>query len=285
MYSELWLEEKYKNFLGIRYKIEKTLYSKVSKFQKVDIVETKEYGKMLLNDGLVMITEKDEFIYHDMISHVAMFTHPNPKNILIIGGGDGGTAREILRHHSVEKCTMVEIDEIVVEACREFIPQTSCSLDHPKMNLIIEDGVKFIKNTKEKFDLILIDSTDPIGPAKPLFNIDFYTDIFNALNDDGIVVSQGESVFYESEMQCTLLNILNRTFPKVFIYNYSNLTYPGGLWSFTLGSKKLHPINDFSSKRIENSKLEFNYYSREIHKASFVLPNFMLKKVEKFLKD
>lgn len=284
MISNLWIEEKYKDFLGMNYKVEKVLFSGKSEFQSVDVVETKGHGKMLLNDGLVMVTERDEFIYHDMIAHVPLFVHPNPKNILIIGGGDGGTAREVLRHPGIEKCTMVEIDKMVVDACREFIPQTSKELNNPKLSLIIGDGLEFVNNTKEKFDIILVDSTDPIGPAQPLFGEDFYQDIFNCLKEDGIVVSQGESGFYEAEMQKKLMSILNDLFPISLLYNFSNLTYPGGLWSFTFASKGLHPLKDFKEERVEKSELSFDYYNKEIHKACFSLPNFMKKNLKDCLK-
>tara|TARA_Y100001958_G_C21180447_1_gene510421 strand:- start:8 stop:865 length:858 start_codon:yes stop_codon:yes gene_type:complete len=284
MKSNLWIEEKHGDFLGMNYKVEKVLFSGKSKFQSVDVVQTKGHGKMLLNDGLVMVTERDEFIYHDMIAHVPLFVHPDPQNVLVIGGGDGGTAREVLRHPGVKKCTMVEIDEMVVEACRKFIPQTSKDLDHPKMNLIIGDGLEFVKKTKEKFDLILVDSTDPIGPAQPLFGKDFYKDIFNCLTDDGIVVSQGESGFYEVEMQKKLMSILNGLFPVSLLYNFSNLTYPGGLWSFTFASKGLHPLNDFKEERVKESGLKFNYYNKDIHKAAFSLPTFMKNNLSLFLK-
>ena len=285
MQSDLWLEEKYKNFIGYRYKIKNTLFSGKSEFQSVDVVETEGLGKMLLNDGLVMVTEKDEFVYHDMITHVPMFTHPNPENVLIIGGGDGGTAREVLRHKSVKKCVMVEIDNMVVDACKEHISQTSKDLNHPKLELIIDDGLEYVKNTSLKFDVILIDSTDPIGPAAPLFNSAFYKNIKKCLSTNGIVVSQGESVFFESHMQQVLLGILGEHFSKVSIYNYSNLTYPGGLWSFTYASEVLDPIKNFDETRISASNLKFNYYNEQIHRAAFALPSFMREKVQHLLKN
>ncbi|WP_068546117.1 polyamine aminopropyltransferase [Thalassotalea crassostreae] len=277
MHSNLWVEETFEDFLGLKFKVEKVLFSGKSEFQTVDVVETKGHGKMLLNDGLIMVTERDEFAYHDMITHVPLFVHPEPKNVLVIGGGDGGTAREVLRHVNVEKCTMVEIDAMVVNACREHIPQTSSALDHEKMNLVIGDGVKFVKQTKEKFDVIIVDSTDPIGPAAPLFGEEFYQDVFNCLTDDGIVVSQGESSWYALEIQQSLLKVLNAVFPKCYLYSFSNLTYPGGLWSFTFASKKYHPINDFDRQRVSNSKLEFDYYNAALHSASFALPSFAQK--------
>lgn len=284
MHSNLYVEEFHKDLFGLRFKVDQVLFSGKSDFQTVDVVQTRGHGKMLLNDGLIMVTEKDEFIYHDMITHVPLFVHPNPKNVLVIGGGDGGTAREVLRHKSVEKCVMVEIDEMVVNACREHIPQTSSELNNPKLELVIGDGVQYVKDTKEKFDVILVDSTDPIGPAQPLFGIEFYQDIYKCLNEDGIVVSQGESPFYEEKMQNKLLDILNQTFPLVSIYNFSNLTYPGGYWSFTFASKGLHPVKDFSKERVVNSGLKFEYYNEDLHCASFCLPSFMKNRVSKYLK-
>lgn len=277
MHSNLWVEEKFQDFLGLKFKVEKVLFSGKSEFQTVDIVQTKGHGKMLLNDGLIMVTERDEFAYHDMITHVPLFVHPQPKNVLVIGGGDGGTAREVIRHTSVEKCTMVEIDGMVVDACKEHIPQTSCALSDPRINLIIGDGVKFVAETTEKFDVIIVDSTDPIGPAQPLFGEAFYQDVYNCLADDGIVVSQGESSWYAMDIQQSLLKVLNSVFPKSYLYSFSNLTYPGGLWSFTFATKKYHPVDHFSSHRVKESKLEFDYYNATLHSAAFALPSFVQK--------
>jgi spermidine synthase len=277
MHSDLWVEEKFSDFLGLRFKVENVLFSGKSEFQTVDVVETKGHGKMLLNDGLIMVTERDEFAYHDMITHLPLFVHPSPKNILVIGGGDGGTAREVIRHQGVEKCTMVEIDAMVVEACKAHIPQTASALDNSKINLIIGDGVQFVKDTQEKFDVIIVDSTDPIGPAQPLFGEAFYQDVFNCLSDDGIVVSQGESSWYAMDIQQSLLGVLNKVFDQCFLYSFSNLTYPGGLWSFTFATKKYHPINDFDPERVTNSGLTFDYYNQQLHTAAFALPSFAKK--------
>jgi spermidine synthase len=285
MYSNLWVEEKFEDFLGLRLKVEKVLFSGKSEFQTVDVVETKGHGKMLLNDGLIMVTERDEFAYHDMITHVPLFVHPNPKNVLVIGGGDGGTAREVIRHPGVEKCTMVEIDAMVVDACKEHIPLTSAALDDARIDLIIGDGVKFVKETSEKFDVILIDSTDPIGPATPLFGEEFYQDVFNCLTDDGIVVSQGETPWYGKEIQQSLLTVLNKVFPQCYMYSFSNLTYPGGLWCFTFASKKYHPVSDFDSKRVDASELSFKYYNTGVHSAAFALPNFVREGLDDLIKN
>jgi len=276
----IWYEEIFKDNLGLKFKIKDYLFSGQSPYQKVDIVETLSHGKLLAHDGMVMVTEKDEFIYHDMITHIPMFTHPNPKNVLVIGGGDGGTVREVLRHKGVQKVVMVEIDGMVVEACKKYIPQTSCALEDPRVQLLIDDGVKYAKDFKnsdlEKFDVVIIDSSDPIGPATPLFNVDFYKDIYDLVADDGIVVSQAESPYYDAPMQKKLVEILNATFPKVHLYNYSNLSYPGGFWSFSLASKGLCPRADFSKKRVIESGEKFKLYTPEVHLSAFSLPQFML---------
>lgn len=282
---EMWLEERHREHFGIRYSISKTLYSAQSEFQRVDVVQTKGHGKMLFNDGLAMVSERDEFVYHDMISHIPLFVHPSPKQVLVIGGGDGGTLREVLRHRSVEKCVMVEIDKCVVDACREFIPQTSNMLDDKRAELHIADGVKYVAETNEKFDVILIDSTDPIGPATPLFGEDFYQNVERILNKDGIVVSQGESPFFDSAWQIKLLSIKRKFFKNTHIYNFSNLTYPGGLWSFTFASNTLSPLRDFDPTRIVESKMNFNYYNEGIHRAAFALPEFQKRSLTGLLSE
>lgn len=269
--TEDWFEEKHEN-IGLRFRLKQRLFSEKSDFQKVEVVETQEHGMLLAHDGMIMVTEKDEFVYHDMITHVPMYTHPNPQNVLVIGGGDGGTVREVLKHPSVKKVTMVEIDGMVVDVSKKFIPQTSSELENPKVKLLIQDGVQFMKESTEQFDVIIVDSSEPIGPATPLFNVDFYKDIDSRLTNNGIVVSQGESPYYDMKMQKVLVNILAEVFPKVHIYNYCNMSYPSGLWSFTYASKGLCPFKDFDPGKVTNTH---QYYSPEIHWGSFMLPQFM----------
>ena len=281
--SNLWIEEVHQGFLGMRFKVEKVLFSGKSDFQTVQVVETTGHGKMLFNDGMVMVSERDEFVYHDMIVHPVMYTHPNPRSVLVIGGGDGGTVREVLRHKSVEKVVMVEIDKMVVDACMEHIPLTSSQLKDPKVELRYEDGVKYMAESKEQFDVIIVDSSDPIGPATPLFNESFYADVYSRLADDGIVVSQCESPVYEGAMQKTILKILSDKFNVVRLANYSNLTYPGSLWSFSMGSKKNDPLKDFQSERYDSDGLEFKYYNSKIHTGAFMLPEFQYKELKEFL--
>ena len=172
-----WIEERHRDSFAMRYRVEKVLFEGQSPFQRVEVVQTAGHGRMLLNDGLVMVTERDEAVYHEMIAHVPLFVHPNPRRVLVIGGGDGGSVREALRHRSVERCRLVEIDEMVVNACRRFIPQTASCLDDPRVEVTIADGVEFVATTGETYDVVLVDSTDPIGPAKPLFGSDFYRNV------------------------------------------------------------------------------------------------------------
>lgn len=271
-----------KMLFGFGYK--KTLFSEVSPFQKVEVVESVDHGRILLNDDLVMLSERDEFVYHEMMAHIPLYVHPCAKRVLIIGGGDGGTAREVLRHSYVEKCVMVEIDKAVVEACQQFIPQTASQLKDPRLELIIEDAVQYVARTDEKFDVILVDSTDPIGPAQPLFGEEFYDNIYKCLTEEGIVVSQGESPWYNSDMQKTLLTILHQRFTISSIYNFHNLTYPGGLWSFTLGSKKFHPLKDFQLARYEDEKMSFEYYHSGIHRGCFEIPQFQKNNLQSWIR-
>lgn len=282
---DLWATEPISDYAGLRYYIEEQLYSKRSEFQQVDVVKTKGFGKMLFLDGLAMLSERDEYVYHDMITHVAMFVHPNPKRVLVIGGGDGGTVREVLRHTSVERCVMVEIDGDVVDVSKRFLPVTSCAFDNPKLELLIEDGVRYMAETEEKFDVILVDSTDPIGPAQPLFGPEFYANVKRVLSDDGIVVSQGESPNYGDLEQRSILDSVAKNFGHVFLYNYANLVYPGSHWSFVFASKKYHPIKDFDPQRVIDSGLEFRYYTPHMHRAAFALPRYQLNQVGQYLSE
>ncbi len=280
-----WIEEHHNDVLVLRYPVKQHLFKGQSQFQTVEIVETQGFGRMLLNDGLVMISEKDEFVYHEMITHVPLFIHPDPKKVLIIGGGDGGTAREVLRHQTIEHCQMVEIDEMVVNACKQWIPQTAVGMDaNHRFSLNIADAVDYVATTDQHYDVILVDSTDPIGPAVPLFGVDFYRNVERILTSDGIVVAQGESPVYAPKQQQSLLKTMGSLFPLAMLYNYNNQTYPGGLWSFAIASKKHHPIHALDVTRVKDSGIEFSWYTPEIHQASFALPQFMLNNLQDLLK-
>jgi spermidine synthase len=265
------------------------LHDQQSSHQRVRILESYKYGKILTLDNMVMTTQKDEYHYHEMISHIAMFTHHNPKNILVIGGGDGGTIREILRHENIDKVTMVEIDGEVIEACKKHLPEIACSLNHHKLDLIVGDGISFVKNSLPKtYDIIIVDGSDPVGPAEGLFGNEFYQNCFNALKDDGILVSQGESPKFNEkvfvELNQTLKNIFGEKNTKISLFYVP--TYPTGMWSFQYGIKNLNHHYQLEKITDKNSIDEFvakqnlRYYNESIHQASFALPNFVKKLIE-----
>ena len=275
--KEKWAEEEYKPGVYLRFLCSKVWFSAQSPYQKVEVLESPYFGKVLMNDDIVMITERDEFVYHEMIAHFPLFVHPQPENVLIIGGGDGGSAREVLKHKSIKTCKMVEIDEMVVEACKKYIPQTAVSFSEPRLDLVIDDGVKFVQSTSQKYDLVIVDSTDPIGPAVPLFGEKFYQNVYRILKEDGLVVAQGESPFYNIESQKSLAKITRTLFPISCFYHFGNMSYPGGLWSFVLASKKYHPLRNLQSSRLASSEIDFKYYNLDIHKGALASPSFLKK--------
>lgn len=274
-----WIDEEYQGIVRTGFRKKKSLFKGRSKFQSVEVVQTVGHGKLLMIDGMTMVSERDEFIYHEMIAHVPLFLHPRPRRVLVIGGGDGGTVREVLRHKSVESCTLVEIDALVVEASRRFIPQTAGRLSDRRAHVLIEDGVKFVGETSERFDVVIVDSTEPFGPAKELFGPRFYKDVRRILTENGIVVSQAGSPFYEIATIKNLDKILKLIFPVVDAYLFTNFTYPGGLWAFTYASKGIKPVRDFNSNRVAAAKLPLRWYNAAVHVGSFALPEFLRKAI------
>ncbi|MDD3271476.1 MAG: polyamine aminopropyltransferase [Syntrophomonadaceae bacterium] len=269
---ELWVTEYQTPALGFSCKATETLRVEQTDFQHLAVVHTEQFGKMLLLDGMVQTTEKDEFVYHEMITMVALNAHPAPENVLVIGGGDGGALREVVRHPGVSRGTLVEIDERVVQASREFFPDHSCSFNDPKAQLIIADGIQFIKDHSNTFDVVIVDSTEPVGPAQALFSPAFYESVFQALKDDGILVVQSESPFFNEDVIKMAYGGINKYFPITRLYLAAIPTYPSGLWSFTMGSKCYDP-----EKPVFTGKLDFKYYTPEIHQAAFKLPAFVKK--------
>lgn len=252
-----------------------------SPFQRVRILESYKYGKMLTLDDMVMTTEVDEYHYHEMISHPAMFTHGNVKNVLVIGGGDGGTIREILRHEGVEKVTMVEIDGEVIEACKQHLPNIASEFGNPKLNLIVDDGIAFVRDAQEgAYDLIIVDGSDPVGPAEGLFSVSFYQNCHKALKEGGILVAQGESPKFNekafSELNFTLRGIFGAENAPVSLFFVP--TYPTGMWSFQYGLK-----GGISPKKVQNldeidafsQEKGLRYYNADIHLGTFATPNFV----------
>ncbi|AEV68139.1 polyamine aminopropyltransferase [Acetivibrio clariflavus] len=269
---ELWYTEFQTPNVGITCKTKKTYHTEKTEFQDLALIETEQFGRMLVLDGTVQTTIEDEFVYHEMISHVPLFTHQNPKKVLVIGGGDGGAIREIIKHPSVEKAVLCEIDRRVIEVSKEYLPEISCALNDKKVEVLVADGIKYVKENKGEFDVILVDSTDPVGPAVGLFAVDFYRSIYEALKEDGIFVAQTESPFFHKDLIKSVYRDVSSIFPITRLYTCAIPTYPSGYWSFTMGSKKYDPLETDISKIPD---LDTKYYCPQIHKAVFALPKFV----------
>ena len=274
---ELWYTEKHTENVRFSIKVEKSLYSGQSEFQRIDVFETKEFGKILTLDGLVMVTEKDEFIYHDMIVHVAMATNLKIKDVLVIGAGDGGTIRELTRYQTIEHIDMVEIDQMVTDASRKYLPQTSCKLDDPRVRIYFEDGLKFVRSKENAYDLVIVDSTDPFGPGEGLFTREFYGNCYKALRADGILVNQHESPYYDYNAQAMQRahKRIKELFPISKVYQAHIPTYPSGHWLFGFASKAYDPLKDLDAQAWNDLQLETKYYNTELHSGCFALPNYV----------
>nr|WP_053982721.1 polyamine aminopropyltransferase [Niameybacter massiliensis] len=281
---DLWYTENHQEDTRFSIKVKEHLHSEKSPFQQIDFFESDTFGRFFTLDGLMMVTQKDEFIYHDMITHIPMAVNPSIKRVLIIGGGDGGTAREILRYNHIEKVDMVEIDERVVRLCQQYLPQTACQLDQdPRLTLYFEDGLKFVQEANDEiYDLILVDSTDPIGPGEGLFTYDFYNNCKRVLSDAGILINQHESPYYESyahEMKRAHSKI-KATFPIAKVYQFHMPTYPSGHWLFGFASKKYDPLADLQKETWMNFGLRTRYYNTDLHMGAFMLPTYVKESLE-----
>ncbi|WP_294577915.1 polyamine aminopropyltransferase [uncultured Thomasclavelia sp.] len=280
---ELWFTERHTNGVNFSIKVDRQLFSGHSEFQRIDIFDSKEFGRFLALDGYMMLTEKDEFIYHEMIVHVPMAVHPNVKKVLVIGAGDGGVIRELCRYETIETIDMVEIDELVVEVSKKYLPTTACCFDDPRLNIYYQDGLRFVRTKENEYDLIIVDSTDPFGPGEGLFTKEFYGNCYKALNEAGIMVNQHESPFYQTDaiaMQRAHKRIVE-SFPISRVYQAHIPTYPSGHWLFGFASKKYHPIKDFQKTKWNARGMKTKYYNTGIHVGSFALPNY----VEELLRD
>jgi spermidine synthase len=280
---DLWFSELHTPNAKFSIRVDRQLYNGQSEFQRIDVFDSKEFGRFLTLDGYMMLTEKDEFIYHEMITHVPMAVHPNARRILVIGAGDGGVIRELCRYDKVEQIDMVEIDPLVVEVCKKYLPQTACRLEDPRVHIYYEDGLKFVRTAEDAYDLIIVDSTDPFGPGEGLFTKEFYGNCYKALHEDGIMVNQHESPFYENDaaaMQRAHKRIVE-SFPISRVYQAHIPTYPSGHWLFGFASKKYHPVHDLNAVRWNMLGLTTRYYTTQLHVGAFALPAY----VEEMLRD
>ena len=280
---EFWFSEEHSPNVKFTIRVDRQLYSGKSEYQRIDVFESPEFGRFLTLDGFMMLTEKDEFIYHEMITHVPMAVHPRVRDVLVIGAGDGGVVRELTRYSDIEHIDMVEIDPLVVQVCKKYLPQTACRLDDRRVQIHYEDGLKYVRSRKDAYDLIIVDSTDPFGPGEGLFTREFYGNCHEALREDGILINQHESPFYPQDAaacQRAHKNIVE-SFPISKVYQAHIPTYPSGHWLFGFASKKYHPLRDLDETRWNLRGLGCRYYTTMLHKGAFYIPAY----VEEMLRD
>ena len=281
MESHLWFDEILEFEAGrtLRIKIRNLIEKFESKYQSIEIYETKPFGRMLVLDGVIMCTEWDEHAYHEMITHVPMCVHPRAENVLVIGGGDGGTIREVLRHDGVRKVDLCEIDPDVVRLSIKHLPTMACSFNDPRVTVYNEDGARFVRERRQGYDIIIVDSSDPIGPAEVLFSEEFYMAMKDSLREDGIAVTQSESFYYHGDIVDRLTGFAKRHYAVPAYYFTVVPTYPSGIIGFTFCSKKYHPLNDFNEERARALLPRLKYYNPDIHRGSFALPTFIKERV------
>lgn len=273
---DIWYTENHTENVRMSIRVDKQLASVQSDFQRIDVFESNEFGRIMTLDGLLMLTEKDEYVYHEMITHIPMATNLDIKNILVIGAGDGGTVRELCRYDTIEHIDMVEIDYKVVELAREYLPFTAKSLDDPRVHIHYQDGLRFVRRVEAgTYDLIIVDSTDPFGVGEGLFTKEFYGNCYKALSSDGILVNQHESTFYESYRNSMKRahNRIKSLFPIALVYQAHIPTYPSGHWLFGFASKKFDPRRDLQDMRWNRLGLKTKYYNTILHQGCFAIPN------------
>jgi spermidine synthase len=274
---EMWFSEYHTKDVRHSMRVSRHLYARKSDYQQIDIFETPEFGRVLTLDGNVMLTERDEFIYDEMVTHVPMAVHQGIRDVLVIGAGDGGVVRELTRYDRIRTIDLVEMDPQVVQACREYLPGNACRMDDRRVHIYFEHALRFIRRCESKYDLIIVDSTDPFGPSEGLFTREFYGNCCNALREDGIMVNQQGSPFYTEDaeaMKRSHQRIVN-TFPISKVYQAHIPTYAAGYWLFGFASKKYHPINDLDAESWNALNLRTRYYTPRLHIGAFALPAFL----------
>lgn len=274
---EMWFSELHTSNVKISIRIEKQLFSGISEYQKIDVFDSIEFGKFITLDGEIVFSEKDEFIYDEMVTHVPMAVHPNVEKVLIIGGGDGGVAKELTYYDNIKQIDVVETDKMFVDVCEKIFPEIAIGLKDPRVNVYYEDGLRFLRNKKNEYDLIINDSTDPFGHTEGLFTKEFYGSCYKALKDDGIMVYQHGSPFYdEDEEACRQMHKkAYRSFPISRVYQAHIPTCPSGYWLFGFASKKYHPLNDLDAKRWKERGIKTWYYTTNLHTGAFMLPKYV----------
>ncbi|MFH0765119.1 MAG: polyamine aminopropyltransferase [Calditrichota bacterium] len=267
-----WFMEPEISNAGLALRIREHLFKKQTPYQLIEIFDTYEYGRVMTLDQLIMVTARDEYAYHEMLTHVPLLLHPNPRRVLVIGGGDGGTLREVVKHPTLEKAVQVEIDAEVVEASQRFFPELASAYNHPKVELVIADAVLWLKQTSDKFDVVLVDGSDPVGPAVGLFQSSFFESIKSVLNEGGLMSGQVGSPFYNLDRCGEVMTQLRNLFPYTGFYTAMIPAYPSGTWGFGMGSKRELSFDRSSEVRYSTFKGTLKYYNNDIHNGAFLLP-------------
>ena len=274
---EMWFSEMHTPNVKISIRIDRQLYSGQSDYQRIDVFDSPELGRFVTLDGSIVFSQADEFVYNEMVPHVPMSVHPKVKKVLIIGGGDGGVAREYCRYPEIETIDVVEQDDMFVDVCKQFFPETAKGFEDERVNIYYEDGLKFLRKKINEYDIIVNDSTDPFGHTEGLFTKEFYGNCYKALKDDGIMVYQHGSPFYdEDEIACRNMHRkAYRSFPVSRVYQAHIPTCPSGYWLFGFASKKYHPLSDFKPERFNDRKMHTDYYTTNLHMGAFMLPKYV----------
>jgi spermidine synthase len=279
--DETWFTEEWaEQGSAISLKFKKKLHDEQSPYQRIEIYKTETFGTLMTLDGLVMVTDRDNFIYHEMMSHPALFTHPNPRRVLVIGGGDCGTLHEVLKHDTVKVAEQVELDERVTRVAEQFFPTLCASNADARAQFHFADGIQWVANARpQSYDVIIVDSTDPVGPAAGLFSESFYENCFTALDAKGIVVGQSESPLFHGELIKSMHRALRAAgFRDTATLNFPQCTYPSGWWSATMACKDAS-FSELRRSVSSTNKITTRYYNADIHAASLVMPEFLRRAV------
>ncbi len=274
---DIWFSQMDTDNVKTSVRVDKQLFSQENDYQRIDVFESKEFGRMIVLDGDIIFSEADEFIYNEMVVHVPMAVHPCVKDVLIIGGGDGGVARVLTHYPEIEHIDVVEQDEMFVAVSREFFPETAAGFDDPRVEVHNMDGLRFLRRCVDKYDLIINDSTDPFGYTEGLFTKEFYGSCYRALHEDGIMVYQHGSPFYDEDEEAfrSMHRKVYRSFPISRVYQASIPTCPAGIWMFGFASKKYHPLRDFDAMRWKRREIKTWYYTTNLHMGAFMLPKYV----------
>ena len=279
---ELWFSDYHTEKVKVSVKVQKQLFGLQTEFQRIDVFDSDEFGRFLSSDGSIVFSEKDEFVYDEMIVHVPMAVHPHVKKVLVIGGGDGGVARELGYYDEIEQIDVVEPDRVFVEVCKEFFPDNACGLSDERVTVYYEDGLKFLRMKHDEYDLIINDAIDPLGHTAGLFTKEFYGNCFRALKDDGIMVYQHGSPFYsEDKDECVKMHRkAYQAFPVSRVYQAHIPTCSSGYWLFGFASKKYHPLDDFRPEEWKKLGIKTRYYTTNLHRGAFMLPGYVEQMLE-----